>query len=129
VRTEELASIGCCGAAVAAGTPATPLSVDVSWRIARLRSLSCLPSCSLAARWSAMPRAGAPAEPPPPPNPPATSMSASIPASYVCGRRLAYSSGITTGRGMYSGWYRSVTNEIGRPLTRLSCTFDQSLSV
>ena len=33
------------------------------------------------------------------------------------GRSEAYSSGLTSGRSMYSGWYRSITNEIGRPLT------------
>ena len=32
--------------------------------------------------------------------------------------RLAYSSGCTTGRGTYSGWYRSWMKLIGRPLTR-----------
>ena len=51
------------------------------------------------------------------------------PPSYVCGRRLAYSSGCTTGRGTYSGWYRSWMKLIGRPLTSDSCTSFQSLSV
>src|SRR5688572_147171 len=52
-----------------------------------------------------------------------------IPSSYNCGFKLAYNSGRTTGRGMYSGWYRSWMNEIGRPLTRESWTLFQSLSV
>ena len=37
--------------------------------------------------------------------------------------------GSTVGRGMNSGWYRSILNEIGRPLTRAMLTSFQSSSL
>src|SRR5262249_576999 len=45
------------------------------------------------------------------------------------GGREANSSGSTTGRGTYNGVYRSILNEIGRPLTSAMRTSRQSSSL
>ena len=60
---------------------------------------------------------------------PASRLGSAIACSYTCGRSDSYSSGTTTGRFTYSGSYRSILNEIGRPEIRDSLTLSQSSSV
>src|SRR5262249_60241917 len=57
------------------------------------------------------------------------SITSRLAPSYATGRSDWNSSSSTVGRGTYSGWYKSIWNEIGRPEMSAMPTLFQSSSV